>query len=1155
MDKHLLQPSSRRAFFGIAFSPIAFSLIFAAGFGFFAAPAHATCTGLGSANINCTGTDAITPAPATYSGGNVINILHDWTLTGSGGFYSSATGATATNTLTATNVSINNTLTIGNVRGISIASNNGDVSLDVTSGTITTKGNAGFAIYGTTAGGGDVSITNGANVTTAGDVLSGTPTYAVFAWVSGGNGTASITNSGDVSTAGVGAAGLYAFTNGGSTTIDNSGTIITNGNASGSTGAYGIIAVGASGSGNVVSITNRGTITTYGDAAAAIYGISAGAAAINIINSGDLTTYGDFASGNIGAYGIEAYAQGSGIITITNSGTIATFGELDQGIHAAATSGSITITNGGMITTSGTNADGIYATISSGSGTINITNNAAIATSGGSAAGIVGNVAGGNGSVIITNNATITTSQTSSYGIESSITSGSGAATITNNAAITTTANSAIGIYSYTNSNGATNITNNAAITTSGNSAYGIFANVPGISATSITNTAAITTSGSSAHGLDVFSTSNKSTVTLNNSGSVVSGQANAVRVTGGTTGLQLTNSGAILGGSVGVYFSGNHLSAKIDNSGTIGSLNDFAVDTHLLTTAFTINNPGTITGYMTLGNNANTLNNSGLWNLRNYNAPTNTQSVAVSDFGLSDSNVINNTGTLQLTAVNGAAVNATGAYLPLGNAFNTPSAGGSVQGKIVNVLTFNHSGVIDLTANGAVGDVLLISSSSAAGAGDSVFVSNGGTLKINTVLNEGGANSKSDMLVLDSTQLGSAPTRIIVTNVGGLGAQTPGNGIAVVEVLNKTASADGVFALGAPAAAGAYDYGLFHHGIGADAADGNWYLRLTGIRPEVPLDTAVPALTMRVGLATLGTYTHRTGDTGAGANLRPVCEISDEQQQGCDRLFWMRAFGANGTFEKRNRHGDNPAYDFGYFGLQLGVNLYRDDNDQAGIYGGVTSLDGDVRDFNGGRAGQVNVENYSMGAYWTHRDSQGWYTDLVAQVDRYSDISTDSGRQQFHTDGWGYSVSIEAGRGFDLDDEQRLRLIPQGQLVYQHAEIDDGADDYGRINYATNDILFGRLGAKLAHDSETGTLTFWTEMNLWHQFGSDAKTTFSTLEKTNAVSFNASLGGTWAQLGAGLSGRLGKNTNLFGMADYNTALGQGHGHSIEGRIGIRVTW
>src|SRR5690606_4759077 len=87
-----------------------------------------------------------------------------------------------------------------------------------------------------------------------------------------------------------------------------------------------------------------------------------------------------------------------------------------------------------------------------------------------------------------------------------------------------------------------------------------------------------------------------------------------------------------------------------------------------------------------------------------------------------------------------------------------------------------------------------------------------------------------------DQTELGSGgPTAISVTHAGGTGAPISGNGIVLVEVLDKAHSAPGVFTLrgdytttgGEQAVVGgAYAYTLHQHGVDGDSADGNWYLR-----------------------------------------------------------------------------------------------------------------------------------------------------------------------------------------------------------------------------------------------------------------------------------------------------------------------------------------
>lgn len=223
---------------------------------------------------------------------------------------------------------------------------------------------------------------------------------------------------------------------------------------------------------------------------------------------------------------------------------------------------------------------------------------------------------------------------------------------------------------------------------------------------------------------------------------------------------------------------------------------------------------------------------------------------VAISDFGLSASTFNNATGaTVKLGLVaDETSVDASGYYVPttgidrraLDSTDYQLARAGVVQGQLVNVGTFNHAGVIDLRGP-STGNTLVITGAAGAGGapGNGVFVSNGGRLLLNVTLNEGLApggqsGSLADVLVVDGTQAGSGATAITLDRKEGAGALTPGSGILLVEVRDKARSAPGIFSLDgdythngvASVVLGAYAYGLYHHGTGSDAADGNWYLR-----------------------------------------------------------------------------------------------------------------------------------------------------------------------------------------------------------------------------------------------------------------------------------------------------------------------------------------
>jgi hypothetical protein len=356
-----------------------------------------------------------------------------------------------------------------------------------------------------------------------------------------------------------------------------------------------------------------------------------------------------------------------------------------------------------------------------------------------------------------------------------------------------------------------------------------------------------------------------------------------AISATGGSGGVSVNipSGGSIMGGwqpdvaSVGTTYglpaagvilgSAGGGTATLINNGSIGALSDRAVaspgPSFFLNPRFpsfptsnntSIINNDTITGFVQLvGDNNSFVNNgNGLFNLRHF-ADTNgvgvrdTLRVAVADLGTGPNNTFTNKGTLALLRVTGATkLDSGGQYLPLGNPNNAMGLNGPLQGKLLGVATFTNSGLIDLQSNPVACDVLVITGTSvtvnpllSAASFPGTYISDGGTLKLDTVLNEGGPTaSQSDVLVVDGTSLGplgtNLATKIDIRNAGGKGALTEGDGILVVQVLDPARSAPGVFTLAHPVSAGLFDYRLFLGGIGA-SNPADWFLRNTFVVPE----------------------------------------------------------------------------------------------------------------------------------------------------------------------------------------------------------------------------------------------------------------------------------------------------------------------------------
>ena len=1116
----------------------------------------------------------------------------------------------------------------------------GIAALSTGAGAVKVTNNENIETGNSTTGSGSTGIeaTSGGNVSVenlaGGDIRTNTDnSMGINATTNGSGMTAEVDNAANVTTYGQFSTAIDVNSNGKVTVIDNGGMIATNGEES-----YGIHthtdSSATDGSGdNTVDTTNATSITTYGTNSAGIFTeANAGKTTINndapittnaansdgisaSSNSGDIEVHNS-ATASITTYGDNSAAISSttvdGASTVINKGELKTYGlnpanledSSSPGIVAASETGPVYVDNKGKITTVGDNSQGIAAT--SGANDVTVLNGANIQTGYGTtgigSTGIRATSAGGN--VTVTNSAgTITTNGNEAMGIAAVATGPEATSTVntTSTTSITTSGPGSPAILSvaYYRDN---TVTNAAALTTTGDS--GDFSSSDGILASSITGKITVTnfgdirTEGAGGNGIEAMTSSGD--IEIDNSGSVTSNQGVAILATAyGDPKFTLNNTGTI-SGVTGVQISDHFTPATINNAGTIGASTDLAIDSSALTTSgLYINNSGTINGYVTLGTGVtpNILDNSGIWNLSNYNSRTGVQGVAVADFGSGGNNTITNTGTITLSAIKTEAttVVATGpagevAYAPLQsgsvvnatmtNQFNDPAVSPVVQGQILGVQTFysNPGSIIDLTANPVAGDVLVITGGHTAGqyeGAGGVFVANGGTIRLNTVLNGGGANSQSDMLVVDSTQLGSAATNLAVNGIGG-GALTTGNGIALVEVLNKNASASGVFTLSNRLAAGPYEYSLYQNGLDGDRADGNWYLRsnlatahgpwTAGEAPhyriETSVYTAMPSLALLYGHDLLDTLHERVGEE---EDIRGRQDLNTwTPKTGA----WARVFDTHGT-----QNGDalgiygseGPKYDYDFFGLQVGQDLFRKEHDNgsrdhAGLYFAYGHADSNVMHFDG-TWGRNQFGAYSLGAYWTHFGQSGWYTDAVVQGTYYDATSSTPEMADMTTHGSGFAASLEGGKPFRFGHGYFIE--PQAQVTYQIIDFADANIDSGntQVSFSDADSLTGRIGARLGHDwnlKRDRQLTVWLRPNLWHEFRGDPTTDFSS--DNGPVPFRADLGTTWGELNLGISGQANDlsptfcTTSLYANVSYDRSF-DGDGYAWTGKVGIRFSW
>src|SRR3546814_16669169 len=67
------------------------------------------------------------------------------------------------------------------------------------------------------------------------------------------------------------------------------------------------------------------------------------------------------------------------------------------------------------------------------------------------------------------------------------------------------------------------------------------------------------------------------------------------------------------------------------------------------------------------------------------------------------------------------------------------------------------------------------------------------------------------------------------------------------------------------------------------------------------------------------------------------------------------------------------------------------------------------------------------------------------------------SSGEAIDVDGKGWTASLEAG--YPLALSANWTLEPQAQLLWQQVKLDDRADSFSTIDFATGDVLTGRAG------------------------------------------------------------------------------------------------
>lgn len=972
-----------------------------------------------------------------------------------------------------------------------------------------------------------------------------------------------------------------------------------------------------------VLVTQRqsGSLTVTADGGQGISAATDGTGSVRVWSAGRVQSNADRV---FGLYAYNSNLNGGDVTTeLAEDGVIILNSAGSTGLYSLSNAaGNVLATSAGTIVTTKDDAFGLYAflgnSLSSGKVTIELHETGTVSTDGVWSNGIAA-LQYGLGDVLVQSSGAITTLGEGSYGIVSDLSNAVSAAeasvVLEGNGTVRTAGDGshAIGVYNSGTGTSSVRLLGNAALSTQGLTAHGVDSASVGALTVSQAAASKVEVSGMEAFGLNLDSDTG---IGVQLEGLVSASGEFAVGVAArAATGdvQQLVESAASVRGGwqsdlAGIGTTSGHQAtgvlleaggaARLINRGAISAGSDRAVVAS--SGDITVDNAGRIDGFITFsGGGAAAFNNASAatFEVRHFadtdgDGMRDTKRVAISDFG-STTSVFNNAGGALVklaTVENASSTDAAGYYLPTSGSALHPldssvyqlGRAGVVQGQFVNLGTFNHAGVIDLRGP-AIGNTLVITGAASAGGAprNGLFVSNGGSLLINASLGSEGAqeNGYADVLVVDGTQLGSAPTTITLDRKEGAGTLTPGNGILVVEVRNKAQSAANVFTLqgdyvqdGRPSViAGAYAYSLSHNGVGSDQADGNWYLRSSmrdlvseepgapdPVDPVNPVDPESPqedAPRFQPGVPLYESYS---------ANLQVLNALPTLQQRIGNRVWgvnaageltgaWGRIEGATGKARPEvSTSAARQSVDSWQMQLGMeGVLLSTDDGGRL-----VTSValdygqaDSTVRSVYGD--GKVRTKGYGVGTMWTWYYQGGMYVDAQAQLNLYkTDLQSGVlGRLVQNHDGRGEAFSLEVGDPIALRDG--WGVTPQTQLSYSRVRFDRFEDAAGAVvSLAKADSFLSRIGMEVTRDYERKDYRshVYGIGNFLYEWQDGLRTQVSGTELRRKEHR------AWAEVGFGASFNWSNSVRLYGEFSGRSSLRDfGDSYTVHGTVGFRV--
>lgn len=486
------------------------------------------------------------------------------------------------------------------------------------------------------------------------------------------------------------------------------------------------------------------------------------------------------------------------------------------------------------------------------------------------------------------------------------------------------------------------------------------------------------------------------------------------------------------------------------------------------------------------------------------------------------------------------------------------------LQGGTSDSLVVNNAGTLDLTNDGnTAANTLTI---------DGKLASAGGSVKLNATA------AGSDVVLVNGaasgvTQIEAKLTGAPLFDSNGDGVITANEGVSLAQV-SGSANANSFALKSGYVASGPWQYGLYSFAPGSTgAARSAWDYRLANVfvcedgslcqptagsaqsvarlavTPQVPSYISAPVGLAYYSLAITDDLHKRLGE------LR-------QQQANPDAVggeMFIRYIGSNLKYQT-SQSVSNYGYDFDldYSAVQLGGNVIRVDGADSSLRGGVAYTRGNTRILPHAADGysSTSFDSDTLSLYGTWLRDSGFYVDGSLSWSWHRG-ATDIARQKdvAKPKGNGWTASVETGYPLELGGG--VRIEPQAQITWLQMKMDSFTDrDNTRVSYDDYSQTIGRVGARVDKTWQDGSANQYTpylRVNYTQGWGGTAKAKIGAADDGGGETFDSGKFGKMWDVGVGGTATVNKDVALYAEADYRKEI---DGNGAKGwRYNAGVRW